>query len=272
MNLKRRAREVIKWGRANYILVLFGLFVLFVSIVGLLRLLSREHQYLYIKVKVSQGLWWASSQRPSVWYLQSIKKGDKEFSLTGRPIAEVIDVRSFPWWSSDQFDVYLTLKLEAEKNERLHSYTYKREPLTIASPIDFDFPSTAINSTVIAISEQPFSEQYVERTVTLSKSAAYLWEYDAILTGDIFSDGQETRAEIVSKSSAPSSSLSRDQNNYSGIMEQRRNITVKMKMKLKEQKGEYFLGEDQDIKVGKAINIATQKFYFDQYIVENIEQ
>ena len=172
----------------------------------------------------------------------------------------------------DQFDVYIVLRLEAEKNEKLHTYTYKREPLTIASPLDLEFPSAFVSSTVIAISSEPFEEKYVEKTITLSKNFAYTWEYDSITMGDTFFDGVETVVEILDKSAIPTSYLSQDPYNYyTGVAEQRRNIKVKMKMKLKEAGSGLLFGEEQGVKVGRTMNIATKNFYFNEYVVEKIE-
>src|SRR3989344_5717272 len=101
---------------STYIAFFVGIFIL-VVIIALVKVSTSKPDYLYVKVKLSQGLWWASTQKPSIWFINAIKKGEIEYNLLGKPAAEILEVRyySIPYSllapSKDQFDIYATVKL-----------------------------------------------------------------------------------------------------------------------------------------------------------------
>ena len=57
-------KKFIKFSRENYFIVIFGLIILFVGVVSAKKLFFTKPTFIYTKVKVGQGLWWAGGQKP----------------------------------------------------------------------------------------------------------------------------------------------------------------------------------------------------------------
>ncbi len=271
MKLAKRAKPLVAFLRANYLLTLFvgvvglvGLFLVFKS------LFSEPHE-VYAKVKVSQGLWWASTAKPSQWYIDALKKGEVETD-SGEVVAEILNVRYYPSYVPDQFDVYLTMKLTTTYNKDNGKYIFKRSPLTVASPVDFEFPSVAVSGTVIAMDDSSFEETFVNKTVVLSKNYAHPAEFSEITIADTYFDGEDTMLEIIKKEAVDSVYSIRDiGTNFGGRTENRKDITLTVQMMLQESGGMLFFGEEQIVRPGKEFYGATNNFTFSDYIIRNIE-
>lgn len=271
MNLKKILFVVFSWSRAHFFLTLFFVVVGIVGLIGTYKITTAESGTVYIKVKVSQGLWWAGTQHPFTWLAKAVKKGDREMGIDGRTLAEITDVRHY-LYGQDQYDMYLTIALKASKNLKTGKYTFKRSTLSIASPIDFEFPQAAISGTVIALSDEPFASQKEQKIVTLAKKNAYPWEYDALHIGDSYFDGEEKVFEIISKSALDTKSYESDSfGNYPAVSEMRKYITLKAKVLVTAANPELIFGEEQVLRLGKALYVATDRFYFEDYKIAGME-
>src|SRR3989344_3211224 len=131
MNYSRYLKQLFKFLRINYIISILLAIVLFTLLMAGFRILTSEEEYVYAKVKVSQGYWWANTQKPNIWYARSIRKGVVEQSISGKANAEIISVQYYPFWGSDQYDVYMIVRLSVSHNEKTNKYTYKRSILGI---------------------------------------------------------------------------------------------------------------------------------------------
>lgn len=275
MKLKRISR-VFSWAQKNIFISLIVVSVFIVGIVLIFKLFSSESEYVYAKVKVSQGLWWANTSRPSMWYVQALKKGSVEMGLSGEPIAEVLSVRYYTWYGRDQFDVYMTIKIAASKKETTNTYSFKRSNVAIAAPIELDFGTVQVTGTVMDISESPFSDEYIEKTITLTKRFAYPWEFSAIQVGDTYFDGEDTVFEITSKrrvdSAASYVSTTVDRELYSPLQsDQTSTIEVIGKIKLMQNDNVPTFGPEYTILLGNQLNVSTTKFNFYDYFISSLE-
>jgi len=257
-----------KYIRRNIPIVIFIGIILLVGLIILLKLVTAKEETVYAKVKVSQGLWWASTAKPSVWLAQSFKQGMTETDLTGKPIVEIMSVRSYPWWNSEQYDIYLTLKIKASQNERTKVFTFKRAPIAVGSPIDLEFPEVQVSGTVIALSEKPFIENKTAKTVTLEKKYANRWEVDAIEVGDTYYDGVETVAEILEKQIIPSSEVYVRVGNVTPFStEDTYTVVVTTRLHVENHNKELIYREEQPVQLGRTLNFQTSQ----DYIVTSIE-
>jgi hypothetical protein len=259
----------------NYFLAIFFASIAFVGVVSIYKLFFVKPTYVYVKVKVGQGLWWASTQKPSIWFIEGLKKAQNmaEKELTGQPSAKILSVRYYPWWGSNQYDVYLVMKLKVNRQGKTGKYNFKRSAIGVAAPVDFEFPSVQFSGTVLQISEKPIKEKLIEKTVILTKRAADPWEYDSIKIGDFYFDGKEKVFTIVDKTARDTQNLTADVfGNYPDISnELKKYIFIKGKIKVKPEKGNYIYAEEQLISVGKNLNIATNNLLLENYKVASIE-
>lgn len=265
-------KKIYRFAIDNYFISIFLACVAFVAVVSVYKLFFVQPTYVYAKVKMGQGLWWASTQKPPPWFVEGLKKEMEEKDLTGKPIAKILSIRYYPWWTSGQYDVYLTMKLKVTKMGS-GKYNFKRSAIGVGSPVDFEFPTAQFSGAIIALSKKPFKEKYVEKIVILTKKSAYPWEYEAITVGDKYFDGQEEVFKILNKQSTDTTNISNDVfgNYLPSNLETKKYIIVKAKIKLKEKNGQLIFGEEQPIILGKTINLSTEHFVFQDYVVSKIE-
>ena len=198
---------------------------------------------MYAKVKLES--WGVQTEKPTIWLTTAIKKGDRETDFAGKTLAEVQNIKYYPYYmdNKDQFNIFLTLKIVTP---------YKRSPLVIGAPIALILANTQVYGTIIDLSSKPFNDKYLEKTIYFVKRNSYPGEYEAIKIGDSYFDGTRTAFEILEKSGPE-------------------NITVKAKISLQEKNGELVFGEEQVIKPGKLLNLSTLNFAFNDFVVGKIE-
>jgi len=276
---KKNIGKTFKSTLQNYwFILIFVACVGFVGIVSLYKLFVKRENFVYAKVKVSQGLWWASTQRAPVWFIPALKKGLVENSLVGQPSARITKVTYYPYYTASQYDIYLVLRLRVTGNQKTGTYNYNRSALAVGSPIEFAFPGAEFSGTVLALSARPFKPQFVWKTITLVKPSGYQWEYDAIKVGDKYHNGEQTVLEVLDKSTVANPLYGSDglgtygERSVFGLYpEPRQFITVRLKAKVQNTKQNYVFGEEQELRVGKPVNLSTNNFYFQDFQVMSIE-
>lgn len=242
------------------------------------KLTKKNTKYVYAKIKVSQGLWWASTGKPNIWLAEGIKKGEIEYNLLGKPVAEILEARHYPYFTErktneDKFDIYLKVKLAADYNQRSQKYTFKRFSLVVGAPIEIETQSAQITGTVTELSESDFQTKKTEKTVFLTKKFAYPWEYDAIKIGDLYFDGEEVVFKVVDKYQVGTSVIAPDfyGNITPSTTDRTRYIVVKTKIKVLEKDGLLFFGEENLLNTGSTIAISTPRFNFEEFVVGKID-
>src|SRR3989344_3679749 len=88
-------KQMLLFAKQNYFVTVIVLCVLFVGVVAVYKLFIAKPTYVYVKVKVGQGLWWANTQRPNTWFVEAIKQAKEEVDLTNRPVAKILGVRYY---------------------------------------------------------------------------------------------------------------------------------------------------------------------------------
>lgn len=273
MKAASRQKKVFIFFRKNYIITIFIACILFVGVVSFSRLFLAKPTYIYVKVKVGQGLWWANTAKASIWHNDAINKGDIMRGITGNPQAIILGKRYYRWYTSDQYDVYINLKLKVTQNSKTGEYTFNRSSVSIGAPIELQFPKEYITGTVIGMSDSSFEEVYTDKIIYLTKRNALPWEYDAIQIGDNFFDGEDSVFKVTGKEAKETTNISADSygNSSPEITEEKNYITIKAQVKLRKTGGQWVMGEDQLVVPGRPINISTPNFVYSDYIISKIE-
>lgn len=265
--------SIWKFAVTNYFITVLVLCVGFVGVVSVYKLFIVKPTYIYVRVKVGQGLWWANTNKPNAWFVDAITHAAEEKDLTGAPTAKIVEVLMYPWYGSGQFDVYITAKLKVSKLGSGGKYNYKRATVGVASPIDFEFPGVQFSGTVIQLSTKPIVTVYSEKIVYLTKKYGFPWEYDAIQIGDSYFDGKEKVFEVLDKAMSESSDLNIAEWNTINpeLIASRNYITLKVRLKGQKTGSQYIFGQEQVISAGKSLNIATSNFNFADFVVAGVE-
>lgn len=249
-------KKIFQLIKKNYFLLIFALVIFFVALSSFYKLFITKPTYIYAQVKLGQGLWWASTSQPPLWIINSIMRDKKEDRIS----AQIIKVNYYPFFTTgisnqffDQFDVYLYLRLRVTKSNQ--SFYFDRSIISVGAPIDLQFYNTQVSGTVISFSKQPIDDKYVEKTIYLTKESPSPWEYEAIKIGDYYFDGENKVFQVVSKEISENGDV----------------LTVKAKIKAKEINNQLIFADEELLNVGKNINIITNSFNFNNYLVSKID-
>jgi len=272
--MKTTWKKILRFILRNNLLLLFALAVLLVAGVAAKRLFFDRQTYVYARVKVGQGLWWASTLKPNLWFVRALQEAQSEKDYSGNTEAEIQRIIYYQYSGSSTYDVYLDMKLEVSKLDKAGKYSFKRSTIGVAAPVDFEFNNIQFSGTIIKLSERPLPrEQYTVKTVTLTKRNAFPWEYDAIRVGDIAHNGEVGVLEVLGKDSIDTATITQDA--YGNLVPAANTpgkyITVVMKMKGKMVNDTFVFGEEQVIAPGKDLSLGTRNFIFSNFVVTKVE-
>lgn len=271
--MRNLTKKVLDLAKKNYLLSFFSIATLFVVLAVGYKLFFSKPTYVYAKVKVGQGLWWANTQKPTAWFVDAILAAKEEKDLSDKPVAKIDSVSYYPYYGGGQYDVYVTLRLLVSKIGKERKYSFQRSTIGVSSPIDLEFKNVQFSGTIIELSDKPITDSYVEKTVTLTKRNALPWEYDSIVLGDHFFNGETDTIRILDKQSTNTTVIANDSygNYIPSYGEDQKYVTVKVKLKGKMVNGQFFYGEEQMVVPGRNIGFATNDFVFSDYLVARVE-
>lgn len=278
MNLKKLRRYV----RKNYLLSTIILIIVSVGLVAVMRTVLAKPTYVYVRVKLGQGYWWATTAGPNIWYSSSIKKGDIANDSLKRAIATVIEVRRYPVstinsFGGMQYDTYAILKLKSKYNKNTGLYSFNRNNISIGSPIEIQFPQADITGTVIEISKLPIKDKYVDKIIYLVNQSGYdkafPYRYDNLQIGDKYFDGEDIVLEILDKKLEKNIwSVANNLNGqiYERDIETTQNIVAIVKVKVRKTSDGYFYGIENKLLPNLYIPFATNNYFFEGFLARKI--
>lgn len=266
-------QKAISIGKKNILLLVVVACVGFVGLISVYRIFFQKPTYVYVRVKVGQGYWWASTQKPSLWYVRAIQAAKEEKDLKGEPIAKILRVAYYPWYGSNNFDIYVTLQLKVSQTGKKGTYSFKRDTIAVSTPIDLEFPTVQFSGTITALSDKPFEQNLTDKTVYLTKKYTYPWEYDAIQIGDYFNDGNGNVVEVLEKAKGETSEVL--VNELGKLLpaqtETYQYIHLKVLLRLRPQNDQWIYGEEIIVSPGRGFGFVTNNFTFNDYVVAKIE-
>ena len=270
-------KKIYKLVRKHYIIGIFAVAGLVALIGTLSRVFVPKPEYVYVKVRMGQGLWWAGTRKPNVWFTTALEKGEKEYNILGKPTSEITEVRYYPYKDSSSddtfYNIFLTVKLVANVSRKTEIINYRKYSLVVGAPIEFEFPSSQITGTIIDISKEPFKEERVEKIIYIAKRFAYPWEYEGIKIGDKYFDGEEVVFEVLEKTQKEIFLIAPDAfgNMTSSQVEPGRYVVVKAKIKAVKKGDKLVFGEEQLLIPGSPLTVSTSGFDFDGYHIGKVE-
>lgn len=262
--------------KQHYFLCILIVCIGFVGIIVAYKLFIQKPIYLYAKVKVGQGTWWANTQRPSLWYVNAIQQANEQKDLTGVPVAKILDISYYPYYGNgpNQYDVYITVKIKVSRVGNMGTYSFNRETIGVSSPIDLEFPNVQFSGTIIALAGKPFKDIYVDKIVYLYKKNVNPWEFNQVQVGDSFSNGKERVFEVMSKERGETNEvlLSDLGKEMYWDTEPYRYVQIKAKMRVKKVDGQYIFGEEYIISPGRNIPITLSNLTLNEYVVIKVDE
>lgn len=273
-------KKLLKLISRNPLIFLVVCGIVFVLALSSFKSIFTKPKHIYVTVKVSQGLWWANTARPNIWMVEHLTKGLTETGVLGRPTAEIVSVTYYPWFEqpASQYDTYVTLKLKVEGSKK-SGYQYNRNVVSIGSAMNFEFPTISLSGTVIEMSDTPIKHKYVEKIITISKGYVLDWEYDDIMVGDKYFNGEDFVFEILKKESVDeASNILNFDSTYTGsavgvmsFPQSRKRINLTARVRVKEIDGYNVFGEEQVISTGKDFFLSLPSVILNNYRITSIK-
>jgi hypothetical protein len=268
-----KLKTISSFIKKNYFLLIFIGCVGFVGLVAFYKLFISKPTYVYVKVKVGQGMWWATTQKPSLWFVKAIEQAKEQKDLAGKPLVKVLNVSYYPYYGSSQYDVYVTAKLKVSNVSGKGTYNFNRETIGVSSPIDFEFPTIQYSGTITEMSQQPIKESYIEKTIYLAKKYAYPWEFDSIQVGDMLTNGNRTLFQITDKAKGETNEALVNETGklISTDIETYQYIIIQAKVQLKKIDNQLIYGEEYSIAPGRSFGFTTNHISLNDYFVTKVE-
>jgi len=272
-NQKSKIKNLLYFLKRNYFLFIFVACIGFVGIVSIYKLFVTKPTYVYAKIKVGQGMWWASTQKPSLWYVKAIQQSREQKDLTGKPLVKIVNVFAIPLWGSNQYDIYVTAQLRVSKVGSRGTYNFNRDTIGVSTPIDLEFPNVQFSGTIIALSEKPFKDTFEYKIVTLYRKFINPWEYELIQVGDSLMDGKDKIFEVLSKERGETNDvvLSDFGRLLNQDIEPYRYAIVKVRVRVKKVDDKYVFGEEWVVAPARSIPVVINNFSFNDFTITKVE-
>ncbi|MBL7159446.1 hypothetical protein ISS85_03150 [Candidatus Microgenomates bacterium] len=220
-------------------------------------------------VSTSTG-WTYAGQAPPYWVSESFKVQDKEFDSSGKLIAEVLKIKKLEFGGESK-DVYLTFNLKVSKNRKTSKLEFKNKPLEIGGPIELHLSNTYVYGLVTfveGLKDERKEKEFVVKAIWMN---TFPCQAEAIPVGGKMENGPgEVIAEILDKKiELAEIVVTTDRGEVLARKNPtRRDVTLKIKIKVKEQGGVWYFYEHKKVKVGEGISLYLPGIDFHPMIKE----
>ncbi len=262
MQFKKKLKKIGRFWIHNYFILILFACVAFVGLVFCYQFFNSKSAPVYVKIKVGQGMWWFTAQKPNIWFVNAISNLKEKEPQGKNNLVQIVGVEYYPVPpqpllpdndSNNQYEVYVSAKIQVTPLGKTGKYSFNRSTIGIASAIDFEFPKVQFSGTIIQLDNKPFVSSFEEKTIYLVKNNPLPWEYDSILVGDKYFDGENETFEILDKSLKETA------------------LNIKAKIKLKKIGQQYVYGEEQTVLPGKEIFLITNRSVLNNFHIAKIE-
>lgn len=179
------------------------------TVVFLALFILKEERWVKVEVKIAPKEWWRDNQRPPYWLSSVPRKGDKQYDIFGRKVAEVLDVRNYEGVGGRN-STYLYLNLKVEIDKRKRQYKFNHLPAEVGSQIDLQLGGAEMPGLVTHIEGMPDTRTWEEKTVEArlvdnngvfpETLGVQPWVADEVKSGDKMKDTQgRVIAEVLEK-------------------------------------------------------------------------
>lgn len=129
----------------------------------LVNRLSRQEQWVSIRLKAANDEWWWSTNSPEEWYGAGLSKGQYAYNTFGKRVAEIQSVENYDVGGPRRL-IYANLKILTTYNKNTHTYTFNYQTLQIGKPLDFTFNQNNLHGLVTYIGDNmiPYHDANLE--------------------------------------------------------------------------------------------------------------
>lgn len=239
------------------------LFFLIVLVLGffIVRILLQKDTYVTAELFASGGEWWWNNPAPPHWLTDPIQKGSIEYDPQGNILVEVVDTQKFE--AADRKMLWMKVRLRVTPMKGSRQYRFRREPLLVGSLIYVAPNNIRIASNVMWIEGTGEERRWEEKVITVEEYNVFPWLADAVEVGNTMkSDDGIVMAEVIEKTVRPAQAavVEWDRPNEFKVGAanrlnvipniDRRDITLKLRVRTSVLKNRNFFSYFQPLKVG----------------------
>lgn len=236
------------------------------------KVLLQKDEYITAELFASGGEWWWENPNPPYWLADPIVAGAVEYDAQGDKLVEVLETRKFE--VGERKMLWMKVRLKVSASEKSAQYRFRREPLQIGSVIYVAPNNVKINCNIMSIEGmEDTSKEEIYKIVTLENYEMHPWLADKIKVGaQMLDNNGEVLVEILDKNIKNSQVFSTDYlgNGHITSNPLRRDVTLKLKMKVLRKEGLDYFSYFQPVKHGFFIMIPLEELNLEGYI-KNIE-
>lgn len=236
------------------ILVIVG----FLLILGTLLFfrLSRKTEFVSVRLKLANDEWWWQGNPPDYWLVQNLIIGQKSYNTFGKKIAEISDIHLYDVGASRRLS-FVDVTLAASFDKRRQIYLYNFQPLQIGKPLDLTFGESNVRGLVTYIGSDNLG--YKDKEIEVKLFAIHPFEANSYKIGLQVKDSlgrvlaQIESVEVSNAKTYEFLDQARRRFVIKGVDPDRRDVTLRLKIKTILQNEAYYYIDGAAVKVGEEI-------------------
>lgn len=242
-------------------------------------ILFRKTVFTTVTVKVTNPNPLYSETNPPPWYAFAFHPGDKELDAAGRVQAEILDTFAYPSYDNKKI-VFLKLRVRAVYSRSKKQLTYKGKPLIVGSEMRVELTNQLVDGVVTEMESapSPYQDKYLTvKTELLEYNPVFLetdgvdeFKANAIRVGDTMKDNNGTTlVTVLDKSVVPADRYITNERFVTVVQDpKKKHVTLTVKIKAQELRGEQFFLYTFPVKVGDALPISLPNITIAPIITE----
>ncbi|OGH11901.1 MAG: hypothetical protein A2857_02250 [Candidatus Levybacteria bacterium RIFCSPHIGHO2_01_FULL_36_15] len=267
--------------KLNNLLKKIGFFEIFLTFLFLTMLfflifyLFRSKEWIIVDIKITSDNVIYENRTSPFWLTSSLKKGDTEYDGLGKPIVEILDIKTYD--TDNQYpmyykEAYVKAKIQAVYSKTQKKYTHNSKDVLVGAPISIKPNGILLEGLVTKIEGVSDKNNDVHKKVLLQIEDNYYerkdtvgvrpWIADAINVGDqIKGFNGETIAKVLDKKVEPAIRITTDNagNAHSVRDPYLQDLYITLDLVATVDHGNYYYRNTDKIKVGNQIFLFTPR-------------
>lgn len=214
----------------------------------------RNEEWIHVQVEASGDEWWWVQEPPKRWYATHIKNGQFAYNTFGKRVAKIQSIERFDMGDQKQ-RIIAHIEVLAIFNPKTESYYYNYQPLQTGKPLEFTFGTDNLRGLVTHVgASSPTSST---KTVEVKILAAHDWESSALETGMITLGNYAKILQLEQQDATIVESVGSTNDRFfvPATGTQRKDITMKLEIKIFNTDGADFTADGTPLKIGNSIHL-----------------
>ena len=225
---------------------------------------------LFVKASEENMIVTVISRETPLYLTNNFKKGDFEKNPFGDKTLEVLDKTLYPSRTENTTtrDMFLEVKLKAQKNQRSGGLEYKNKVVNVGSPIELQLNSGIVNGVIIRVSSNP--KKLIYKIITVRSFAQTSEFADQLVVGN----GDAEILQLVSKEVVPSDLRPNllFPTEQPITLDQNKDIIMKIKILGEQSNNQFLFANQKPILIGDIFSFNVGNVYVKNALITDIDE